>query len=444
MGVSSYREGARLVAFDNDSATPILLPGFPRLIAKSRDETRLLVSVEIPRETGEFDHGVVAVDTRLNAVIASVLVAHEVMAIVFSPDGKSAYAAARVGDSGGEMIMLDVATLTIIGPSVSLGTTARPESIAVSPDGTQAYVGVKGAGGAVAIIDLGTHQLIDSIRTPMLTSDSTYVENAMIGSDGTLYIAFRDDTHAAIGVLEPGVNRIDAIIPVCSAEDSPTRSVFGLLESTSQNRLYAMCSRVVDVINLSTDRVLISVPGIVDPANGSFDQSPDGRFVFGLKNCDGGARCEGGSRVVAIDTKTNTVRGEIGAGDFTARLWGLTVAGFPCSGGQKLSTATATASPTPRVVQTSAATNTATPDVHPSETQSPNASPTRRPEPSRCVGDCDGDGSVVVSELVRAVGIALGQAGLAICSAADQNEDGAVTVNELVAAVGAALNGCGP
>ncbi len=59
-----------------------------------------------------------------------------------------------------------------------------------------------------------------------------------------------------------------------------------------------------------------------------------------------------------------------------------------------------------------------------------------------CVGDCDGKGTVTVSELVKGVNIALGAAALDDCDVFDSNSDHKVTVDELVAAVNTALNGC--
>lgn len=59
-----------------------------------------------------------------------------------------------------------------------------------------------------------------------------------------------------------------------------------------------------------------------------------------------------------------------------------------------------------------------------------------------CPGDCNGDGSVSVDELVRAVGIALGNVDPGSCQGLDTSGDGRVDVSELVAAVGRALNGC--
>jgi hypothetical protein len=59
-----------------------------------------------------------------------------------------------------------------------------------------------------------------------------------------------------------------------------------------------------------------------------------------------------------------------------------------------------------------------------------------------CVADCDGDGVVLINELVAAVNIALGSA-LVLCPAADADGDGRVTINEVIDAVSDALYGCG-
>jgi hypothetical protein len=59
-----------------------------------------------------------------------------------------------------------------------------------------------------------------------------------------------------------------------------------------------------------------------------------------------------------------------------------------------------------------------------------------------CVGDCNGDGAVTVSELITGVNIALGNLPIDACSVLDVNGDGMVEINELIAAVAAALTGC--
>ncbi len=61
---------------------------------------------------------------------------------------------------------------------------------------------------------------------------------------------------------------------------------------------------------------------------------------------------------------------------------------------------------------------------------------------AQCAGDCNGDGRIVVSELVRGVNILLGRIAVDACPLFDANGDGTVAINELVRAVGFALGGC--
>jgi hypothetical protein len=58
-----------------------------------------------------------------------------------------------------------------------------------------------------------------------------------------------------------------------------------------------------------------------------------------------------------------------------------------------------------------------------------------------CPGDCDGDGSVGIGELILAVRIALGEALVESCPSAD-SDGGGVSIGELIFSVRAALEGC--
>jgi len=72
----------------------------------------------------------------------------------------------------------------------------------------------------------------------------------------------------------------------------------------------------------------------------------------------------------------------------------------------------------------------------------PLATPTATPGVSTCVGDCNGDGSVTVDEIITGVNIALGITPVSACLVLDANDDGSVTVDEILQAVNNALNGC--
>lgn len=64
------------------------------------------------------------------------------------------------------------------------------------------------------------------------------------------------------------------------------------------------------------------------------------------------------------------------------------------------------------------------------------------PARAACTGDCNANGLVTISELIRAVGIALDQATLQLCQSIDRDRSGRVEIFELLAAVNALLDGC--
>ena len=53
-----------------------------------------------------------------------------------------------------------------------------------------------------------------------------------------------------------------------------------------------------------------------------------------------------------------------------------------------------------------------------------------------------GQNNVSISDLIVCVNIALGQAQVSSCPAADTNNDGMVTITDIIKAVNAALSGC--
>lgn len=108
-------------------------------------------------------------------------------------------------------------------------------------------------------------------------------------------------------------------------------------------------------------------------------------------------------------------------------------------------TVTRTARPSPSATRTAPAT-AGTPTT-PTRTRTHPRTATAIPSTSStpftgCVGDCNGDGTVVVNELVVGVRIALDPGGLALCRAMDANGDAVVSIDELVRAVSLALTGC--
>lgn len=59
-----------------------------------------------------------------------------------------------------------------------------------------------------------------------------------------------------------------------------------------------------------------------------------------------------------------------------------------------------------------------------------------------CIGDCNGDGTVAVDELIRGIRFALGTTPIDQCDSFDADAGGTVTVDELITAVSKTLYGC--
>jgi hypothetical protein len=61
----------------------------------------------------------------------------------------------------------------------------------------------------------------------------------------------------------------------------------------------------------------------------------------------------------------------------------------------------------------------------------------------RCPGDCDGNSSVTVDEIIRLVEVVLGLAPSNVCAAGDTDGSGTIVVTDIIEAVNMALDGCG-
>ena len=93
-------------------------------------------------------------------------------------------------------------------------------------------------------------------------------------------------------------------------------------------------------------------------------------------------------------------------------------------------------------VNTRTPTPTWTPGPSPTATASRAFTATPTETPPACVGDCDGSGTVTVSDLITGVNIVLGNRQITSCPAFDADRSGTVTIGELIQGVNNALGSC--
>lgn len=386
------------------TAAFVPLPGIDRIrfIAKTPDGAMLYVGERFLNGMND----IAVIDTATNALIGRIPV--DALAVAFSRDGRWAYVV-----TAADLLVINTRTLAVDGGPVAINPSSDPRWIAISTSGRHAYIthqGVSTPRGFLEVVDLQERRLTDSVPVPPLVPEGrSIVTHVAIDPDGTIYVGIAQfveplfGTQAAVGVIPAGQDSIASVIPVCVNDIE----LFQVLKSPIENELHVLCGKNVDVVNLATGRVVISVPLAMNIRSlTSLAGTTDGQLVFSLRERDSSSP----SAVVIFDPRERRVRGEIPA-PADREFEGMAVTDFPCFSAP-IRTPTATGEPTP----------TAT--------------------PGKCSGDCDGDGAVAVNELILAVNMALGQRPVGECPSADANGDQAISINELVAAVGSALNEC--
>ncbi|MFN8644993.1 MAG: hypothetical protein U0802_26220, partial [Candidatus Binatia bacterium] len=102
----------------------------------------------------------------------------------------------------------------------------------------------------------------------------------------------------------------------------------------------------------------------------------------------------------------------------------------------------ATATRTLPIRTTPADTRTPTPTRNATGTASPTSTGPPSTPGGTCAGDCNGDGTVPIAELIQVLNVVFGELPLAQCPAADVDGDATLTIGDVIAAVRSALGGC--
>lgn len=193
---------------------------------------------------------VIAIDTQSN-VTNSIVVGNSPGSVAINPEGSIAYVTV---DSNNSVVLIDIATNTVIGSPIAVGT--NPQGIAITPDGTMAYVANYGSNN-VTPIDLST--------TPPTTGTPIPV------GLNPLYITITTDGKKAYVVNTTSSNV--TVIDLVNHTPSPTAIPIGVrpvAATTAPNGTRVYVTQVnmnaVTEIDTATDTVLRTIsltgPGV--------------------------------------------------------------------------------------------------------------------------------------------------------------------------------------
>jgi len=153
--------------------------------------------------TAETNNTVSVVDTKTGQVLHTLHVGENPRTVALTPDGSRAWVSA---EAGGNVTLIDVASDSVLGQFPIRDGKTKPVRIAFSPDGRLAYL-TEGAATSVSVVDVARQAVIDSVRV------GRRPWGIALSPDGKrLYTA--DGRSNTVSVIDTEVRRVIMAIPV--------------------------------------------------------------------------------------------------------------------------------------------------------------------------------------------------------------------------------------
>lgn len=380
------------------------------------------------------EHTVSVIDAATDVVIATIPVEPSPTGLAVSSDGATVYVA---GFDSTVVSVIDARTNAV---ARRLDLFTRPQQIALAPDGTRLYVSNSTLPGTVSVVDTRTYEVLRTINVglfipfavavhpdgntlyitmrdsadeqwpcrfvcllPVFAYDTrTYYQSSRLYIDQALdFLVLRGGRQAYFPGRREGLRVLDLMPQLSAVGRLP--QYLRVAEHPSKDLVYAVGgNQKVTVIDTARHEIVTTIDGprFAQTSLNDVALTPDGSKAY-VTRADDDEMPEDDA-VVVIDTERNEVAREIKVGRGPSSI---------AIGPDNLSF---TALPVP--------------------------SPT--PTPIACVGDCDGNGAVALSEVITGVNIALGTTSITRCPACDANGDRIVSIDELIRALTNALGTC--
>ena len=246
---------------------------------------------------------VFVIDTTTSKVIAAVHGLNSSQGIAITPDGTKAYVANWGNGSGSEngtVSVIDTATKTITN-TVTVGIL--PHGVAVSPNGKKVYV--TNYDDTISVIDTATNIVTDTLNI------GQYPWGIAFNPEGTkVYVAnygnINDSPSHNVSVIDTATNTVTDRVKVGNGP-------YGVAVNPKGTKVYVTnyWENTTSVINTTTN----TVTAIVPVGNGPLGVSvtPDGKKVYVANQ--GSNYDLSGKTVSVIDAATNTVTATVNVGD---------------------------------------------------------------------------------------------------------------------------------